>query len=122
MAQPRTVDEYIAAAPAGVRPVLASIRATVRRAAPGAEERLSYRMPAYFLGGMLVCFAAFKRHIGFYPPMRDEKLKPLVARYAGPKGNLRFLLAEPMPLALIAKIVRARIKESRRRQAAARKA
>jgi uncharacterized protein YdhG (YjbR/CyaY superfamily) len=68
-------------------------------------------MPAYFLGGVLVYFAAFKKHVGFYPPVHDKSLKPLIARYAGPKGNLRFPLSEPIPHALITKIVKARIKE-----------
>jgi uncharacterized protein YdhG (YjbR/CyaY superfamily) len=70
-------------------------------------------MPAFFLGGVLVYFAAFKKHVGLYPPVRDKSLKPLVARYAGPRGNLQFPLSEPIPLALIAKIVKARIKELR---------
>jgi len=115
---PRTIDEYIAAAPVAVRPVLESIRATVRKAAPKAEERISYRIPAFFLDGALVYFAAFKEHVGFYPPVRDASLQPLIARYAGPKGNLQFPLSEPMPLALIARLVRARIKENRARKAA----
>jgi uncharacterized protein YdhG (YjbR/CyaY superfamily) len=85
----------------------------VHKAAPNAEERMSYRMPAFFLGGVLVYFAALKKHIGLYPPVRDESLKPLVAKYAGPKGNLQFPLSEPIPLALIGKIVKARVKELR---------
>jgi uncharacterized protein YdhG (YjbR/CyaY superfamily) len=114
MAVPQSVDAYIASAPPAVRPVLDAIRLTVRKAAPAAEERISYRMPACFLGGVLVYFAAFKKHIGFYPPVHDKSLKPLIARYAGHKGNLQFPLAEPIPHALIAKIVKARIKERRR--------
>jgi uncharacterized protein YdhG (YjbR/CyaY superfamily) len=108
-----TVDAYIASSPPEVRPILEAIRTTVRKAAPTCEERISYRMPAFFLGGVLVYFAAFKKHIGLYPPVRDKTLKPLVARYAGPKGNLQFPLSEPIPLALIAKIVKARVKELR---------
>jgi uncharacterized protein YdhG (YjbR/CyaY superfamily) len=118
MDTPQTVDDYIAQAPLQVRPLLVEIRATVRQAAPLAEERISYRMPAYFLDGALVYFAAFKRHIGFYPPIRDPILKPLVARYAGPKGNLQFPLTEPIPHALIGQIVQARIDENRTRKAA----
>jgi len=118
MTAPRTVDEYIASAPIEVRPVLESIRATVRKAAPEAEERISYRIPAFFLNGALVYFAAFKKHIGFYPPIRDESLQPLIVNYAGPKGNLQFPLSEPIPLALIAKLVKARIKENLDRKAA----
>src|SRR5579863_1287517 len=118
MATPRSVDAYISSLPAEVRPILESIRTTVRNAAPGAEERISYGMPAYFLGGVLVYFAAFKQHIGFYPPLRNETLKARSARYAGAKGNLRFPLSEPIPHPLITRIVEARVKERRRRGAA----
>ncbi len=117
MDTPQTVDDYIAQAPLQVRPLLAEIRATVRKAAPLAEERISYRMPAYFLDGALVYFAAFKKHIGFYPPVRDAALKPLLARYAGPKGNLQFPLTEPIPYTLIARMVQARMDENRARRA-----
>lgn len=116
---PRTIDEYIASSPAEVQPVLEAIRATVRRAAPTAEERISYRIPAFFLDGALVYFAAFKGHIGFYPPVRDAVLRPLLERYAGPKGNLRFPLSEPVPLALVTRLVEARVRENRARRAAA---
>ncbi len=111
MPAPESVDAYIAAAPQAVRPILEAIRTTVRNAAPAAEERISYGMPAYFQGGVLVYFGAFKEHIGFYPPLRDKSLKPLLARYAGAKGNLQFPLSQPMPHALIARIVAARIKQ-----------
>ena len=117
MCTPQTVDDYIAQAPLQVRPLLVEIRATVRKAAPLAEERISYRMPAYFLDGALVYFAAFKKHIGFYPPVRDAALKPLLARYAGPKGNLQFPLTEPIPYTLIARMVQARMDENRARRA-----
>jgi uncharacterized protein YdhG (YjbR/CyaY superfamily) len=108
---PTTIDEYIAASPVEVRSTLAKIRATIRKAAPRAEERISYRMPAYKLNGELAYFAAFKNHIGFYPPVRgDEKLKKAVKVYAGEKGNLRFPLDERIPYALIARIVKQRVK------------
>ena len=110
MAAPKSVDAYISSLPAEVRPILESIRTTVRNAAPGAEERISYGMPAYFLGGVLVYFAAFKQHIGFYPPLRNETLKARSARYAGAKGNLRFPLSQPIPLGLIRKIIKSRLK------------
>jgi uncharacterized protein YdhG (YjbR/CyaY superfamily) len=122
MTAPESVDAYIAAAPAAVRPILEAIRTTVRNAAPAAEERISYRMPAYFLGGVLVYFAAYKKHIGFYPPIRDKSLRRLVARYAGPKGNLQFPLSEPIPHALITKIVAARVKERWKTKTGKRKA
>ena len=108
---PTTIDEYIATSPAPVRPVLKKIRATIRKAAPRAEEKISYRMPAYKLNGELAYFAAFRNHIGFYPPVRgDQKLMDAIAPYAGEKGNLRFPLDEPIPYALIARIVKQRVK------------
>jgi uncharacterized protein YdhG (YjbR/CyaY superfamily) len=110
---PVSIDQYIAAAPAAVRPVLTRIRATIRKAAPQAEERISYRMPAYRLNGELVYFAAFKHHIGLYPPVRgDAKLEQAVKAYANEKGNLRFPLAEPIPYELIARIVKQRVKQN----------
>lgn len=112
MSTPKSIDEYIAAAPKEVRPILESVRATVRKAAPNAEERISYLMPAFFQDGALVYFAAFKSHIGLYPPVRDEALRPLVEQFAGPKGNLRFPLSDPIPLGLIKRIVKARIEEN----------
>src|ERR1700729_862121 len=111
MAAAKSVDAYIQSAPPAVRPILEAIRTTVRNAAPGAEERISYGMPAYFLGAVLVYFAAYKKHIGFYPPIRDKSLRLLLARYAGPKGNLQFPLSEPIPHALITRIVEARVRE-----------
>jgi uncharacterized protein YdhG (YjbR/CyaY superfamily) len=114
MSVPQSVDAYIASSPPEVQPILEAIRTTVRKAAPTAEERISYRMPAYFLGGVLVYFAAFKKHIGLYPPVHDKSLKPLVSRYMGPKGNLQFPLSGPIPHGLITRIVKARIKERRK--------
>lgn len=115
---PSAIDDYIASMPEEVRPVLEAVRATVRKAAPQAEERISYRMPAFFQAGALVYFAAFKQHIGFYPPVHDEALRPLLAKYAGPKGNLKFPLSEPMPHALIARIVKARLRQNAARRPA----
>lgn len=106
------VDAYIKTFPPEVRVILRAIRAAVRTAAPDADERISYRMPAFFQDGVLIYFAAFKKHIGVFPPVRDEKLRAAVAKYAGPKGNLQFPLAEAMPYALIARIVRARVREN----------
>jgi uncharacterized protein YdhG (YjbR/CyaY superfamily) len=111
---PENIDEYIAAAPAEVRPILEKIRRTIAAAAPGAEEVISYRIPAFRLNGIVVYFAAFKHHIGLYPPVRgDAKLEKAVARYAGPKGNLKFPLDEPIPYALITRIVKLRVKQDR---------
>lgn len=111
--KPATIDEYIATCPPEVRPILERIRGTIRRAAPAAAERISYGMPAFFQDGELVYFAAFKKHIGFYPPVQTASLRSRLARYAGEKGNLRFPLAEPIPYSLIASIVKARLAENR---------
>ncbi len=115
MKQPTSVDAYIAAFPPAVRAILRKIRATIRKAAPDAEERISYRMPSLFHNGTLVYYAAFKNHIGLYPPVKgDAKLLKDVAKYANEKGNLRFPLDEPVPYELIGRIVKARAKENLR--------
>jgi uncharacterized protein YdhG (YjbR/CyaY superfamily) len=111
---PATIDEYIAGFPADVRRMLTRIRKTIRAAAPEAEERISYRMPAFKLKRDIAYFAAFKNHIGFYQPVRgDAALEKAVAKYAGEKGNLRFPIDEPIPYDLIARIVAARVKQQR---------
>jgi uncharacterized protein YdhG (YjbR/CyaY superfamily) len=111
---PETVEGYYAACRPEVRAVLERIRATVLAAVPGAEERMSYRMPTFFLGGVLVHVGAFKGHIGLFPPVKgDAKLMAAVAPWAGPKGNLRFPLDRPVPYALIARIVKARARLNR---------
>ena len=112
-----TIEEYIGAFPPKIRTILRRIRSTVRKAAPGAEEKISYRMPSFALNGSLVYFAAFKNHIGFYPPVRgDAALMKEVSVYAGEKGNLRFPLDEPIPYDLISKIVKARVKANQKRK------
>ena len=116
---PANVDEYIADCPAEVRAVLKRIRSTVREAAPEAEESISYGMPAFRLNGPLVYFAAFKNHIGFYPPVSgDERLMRAIAPYANEKGNLRFPLDQPIPYELISRIVKRRVRENAERSAA----
>ena len=112
------VDDYIRQFPPEVQEILAAVRAAVRAAAPGAEERISYRMPALFQEGAVVYFAAFKRHIGLFPPVEDPAVRAKVARYAGPKGNLQFPYGAPMPLDLIADVVRARVAANRAKAAA----
>ena len=99
-AVPASIDEYIAASPADVRPILKEIRRRIRAAAPAAEEVISYRMPAFRQGGILVYFAAFKNHIGLFPPVSgDPRLEKALAPYAGPKGNLKFPLDRTIPYA-----------------------
>ena len=109
---PATIDEYIATFPPDIQAILRKIRATIAKAVPKAQERISYRIPAFALNGDVVYFAAFKKHIGLYPPVRDAKLKKEVARYAGPKGNLQFPLTEKIPYGLISRIAKARAKEN----------
>jgi uncharacterized protein YdhG (YjbR/CyaY superfamily) len=112
LATPHNIDEYIAASAVAVRPVLRELRRVIRAAAPKATELISYRMPAFKQRGILVYFAAFKSHVGLFPPVRgDAKLAKALARYAGPKGNLKFPLDAPMPYALIKRIVRLRVKQ-----------
>jgi uncharacterized protein YdhG (YjbR/CyaY superfamily) len=116
--QPASIDDYIAAAPAEVRPILNKIRATIRAAAPDAKEVISYRMPAFRMHGVLVYFAAFKNHIGMYPPISgDAKLQREVGPYAGPKGNLRFPLDQPIPYDLIKRIVTLKVKQDQAKAA-----
>ena len=115
-------DVYIAGYPADVQVILEKIRETIRKAAPAAGETIKYGIPTFTLEGNLVHFAAFKKHIGFFPPLKhDKQLKKDVAPYAGPKGNLRFPLDEPIPYALIRRIVKFRVRENLERAKAKRK-
>src|SRR5678815_5280937 len=100
------IDDYIAGCPRAVQPILRKIRAIVREEAPEAAEKVSYRMPAFFLGGALIYYAPFKHHVGIYPPVKgDEQLNQRLARHRGEKGNLKFALDEPMPYELIRQVV-----------------
>jgi uncharacterized protein YdhG (YjbR/CyaY superfamily) len=108
-----SIDEYIATFPKETQKILEEIRATIKAAAPEAEEKISYQMPTFALNGNLVHFAAFKNHIGFYPvPTGIEKFKKELSAYEGGKGSVQFPLDAPMPLALISKIVKYRVKEN----------
>jgi len=112
--KPTNIDAYIAQFPPDVQAVLQQVRRAVREAAPDAGEVISYGIPAIKQKekGVLVYFAAFKSHIGFYPPVRgDAALEKAAASYAGEKGNLRFPLARPMPIALIKRLTRLRAKQ-----------
>jgi uncharacterized protein YdhG (YjbR/CyaY superfamily) len=109
----KTIDEYIAAFAPEVRKILEKIRQTIRKVAPDAQETISYQIPTFKLNGSLVHFAAFKKHIGFYPPVRgDAKLMKAIAPYAGEKGNLQFPLDQPIPYDLIEKIATLRVKQN----------
>lgn len=107
-ARPRfeSVDAYIDAADPQLREVLQAIRRTVAKAVPDATECIGYQMPAFRRRKVFLYFAAFKKHIGIYPPVRDPELAAELARYSGPKGNLQFPLSEPMRYPLIARIAR----------------
>lgn len=108
-----TIDQYIQAQPEDVREVLAELRETIRRAAPEATEKISYRMPTFDYFGNLVHFAAFKNHIGFYPtPSGIEAFRDELQRYKHAKGSVQFPLTEPLPLDLVARIVRFRVEEN----------
>jgi uncharacterized protein YdhG (YjbR/CyaY superfamily) len=113
---PTSIDEYIAAFPPELRSILERIRVTIKKAAPDAEEKISYQMPAFTLKGHLVYFGAFKKHIGFYPPVRDKSLRRETSIYEGEKGNLRFPLDKPIPYNLISKIVKARVRENQAKE------
>ncbi len=113
-ATPPNIDEYIASFSPEVQAILEKIRLTIRQAAPHAQETISYNMPAFKHDGILVYFAAFKKHIGFYPPVRgDAKLEKSIATYAGEKGNLQFPLDQPIPYRLIERIVKLRVRQNR---------
>jgi uncharacterized protein YdhG (YjbR/CyaY superfamily) len=99
-----TVDEYIAAADPKARDILRTIRKTASAAVPDATECISYQMPALRHKKVFFYFAAFKKHIGVYPPVQDQALAAELARYRGPKGNLQFPLDEPIPYDLIARV------------------
>jgi len=111
-AEAAKIDAYIAAAPAAAQPALRRIREIVRAAAPDAEETISYKMPAFRRHGILIYFAAFKHHIGIFPPIAgDQGLDEALAPYRGSKGNLRFPLNEPIPYDLIDRIARLRARQ-----------
>jgi uncharacterized protein YdhG (YjbR/CyaY superfamily) len=112
------IDAYIAASPKDVREKLKAMRATIRKAAPQAEEAIKYGMPTFVLHGNLVHFAAFKNHIGFYPaPAGIEAFKKELSRYDGSKGTIRFPLDQALPLGLVAKIVKYRVKMAMEKKA-----
>lgn len=103
--QHKTIDEYIKTFPKDIQGILEKMRLTIRKAAPEAVETISYRMPAFKLEGrILVYFAAFRRHIGLYPPAPRE-FKNELSKYEGPKGNLKFPTAHPIPYDLVTRIV-----------------
>ena len=110
---PKDIDEYIAGFPNDVQEILEKIRKTIRKAAPDAQETIKYQMPTFTLNGNLVHFAAFKKHIGFYPvPRGIETFKDELSVYEGEKATARFPLDKPIPFDLISKIVKFRVKKN----------
>ena len=119
---PRSVDAYIAGFEPEVRGILRKFRAAIRKAAPEAEERISWGMPAYALNGMLTFFAAFKDHVSLFPgPSGVEKFKKELAAYGTSKGTVRFPLGTRVPYGFITRIVKFRVRENRARAEAKRK-
>jgi uncharacterized protein YdhG (YjbR/CyaY superfamily) len=119
---PKTIDEYIAGYPPDVQEILEKVRATIRKAAPGATEAIKYGLATFVLEGNLVHFGAFKRHIGFYPtPSGLEAFRGELAAYEGSKGAVRFPLGESIPYDVIGAIVEYRVRENLVRAAARRK-
>ena len=110
---PKTVEAYIAAAPRSVRGKLRKLRAAIRQTAPTAEERISYRMPYYAYKGRLAYFAIFKNHIGLYVPTPViEEHKRELKGYVVAKATVRFPLDETLPVGLVKKLIRARMRKN----------
>ena len=112
-ARPTSTTEYINAAPKETRKKLREMRACIREAAPGAKESLKWGMPAFSYRRILVTFAAFKHHIGFYPtPSAVKALAKDLSKFVTAKGSIQYPLEKPLPLALIRKITAFRVRES----------
>jgi uncharacterized protein YdhG (YjbR/CyaY superfamily) len=110
---PKNVDQYISTFPPDVQFILQEIRRVIKESAPAAEEVISYQMPAFRQNGILVWFAAFKKHIGFFPTVSAiEAFKDELKDYDMSKGTIRFSLDKPIPYELIRKIVKFRLKEN----------
>ncbi len=107
-----TVGEYIRACPPPARRKLTEIRKLIRKEAPGAQEKISYRMPAFFLDRNLVYFAAFRNHVGFYPGASTlSAFKSKIQGFKNAKGSIQFPLDRALPTALIRSMVRFKIRE-----------
>lgn len=112
----KTIDEYIANCPKDVQQKLKDMRATIRAAAPDATEKISYLIPTFYLKGNLVHFGALKNHIGFYPtPSGIDAFIKETDKYRSTKGAIQFPLDEPLPLKLVGKIVKFRVRENLKR-------
>jgi uncharacterized protein YdhG (YjbR/CyaY superfamily) len=113
MTKATNIDEYIAGFPLATQKLLLQVRSTIQKAAPNAEEKISYAMPTFYLRGNLVHFAAYKNHIGFYPaPLGLKAFAAEIAKFKNSKGAVQFPIDKPLPLVLITKIVKYRVKEA----------
>ena len=114
---PEDFEEYLDRFPKVAQQRLQKMRLTVKKAAPQAKEKISYGIPAFTLNGMLVWFAAFKNHIGFYPRTSAiAAFKKELSAYKGAKGSVQFPFDKPLPLPLISRIVKFRVKENLRKR------
>jgi uncharacterized protein YdhG (YjbR/CyaY superfamily) len=108
----KNIDEYIRSHPKDIQIILHDIRRTIRKAARDAKETINYQIPTFTLNGNLVHFAAFKNHIGFYPTSKPIIVfKKELSAYKTSKGAIQFPIDKPIPLSLITKIVKYRVKE-----------
>ncbi|MFA4924752.1 MAG: DUF1801 domain-containing protein [Ignavibacteriaceae bacterium] len=115
----KTVDEYLSAFPKNVKDILAELRKTIKQAAPQAEELISYNMPAFKLNGILVYYAAYRKHIGFYPTSSGiEAFKKELSGYKWAKGSIQFPLDQPLPTELITNIVKFKVMRNSEKAAA----
>ena len=116
--KPENIDEYITWFSKDVQRILEALRAAIRKAAPQAEEGISYQMPAFKLEGNLVYFAAYKNHIGFYPTSSGIRaFEKDLSGYKGARGSVQFPIDRPLPLALIGRIVKYRVQENLKKAA-----
>jgi len=110
---PANIDEYIKGWPKDIQAKLQAMRETIQKAAPDAEEAISYAMPTFKLNGNLVHFAAYQNHVGFYPvPSGMKEFEKELSVYKSGKGSAQFPHDQPLPLALVTKIVKFRVKEN----------
>jgi len=114
---PKDIDDYIDRFPAEVQQLLEKVRLTIRKAAPKAEETISYGMPAFRFERILVWFASYKHHIGFYPGASGiAAFKKELSVYKGAKGSVQFPIDKPLPLALVSRIVKFRVEEDQNKK------
>jgi uncharacterized protein YdhG (YjbR/CyaY superfamily) len=112
-AKPKNIDEYIAGFPEHTQELLEQVRVAIRKAAPEAQETISYAIPTFTLNGNLVHFAGYKDHIGFYAtPTGHSAFEKELSAYKQGKGSVQFPIDQPMPLKLIAEIVKYRVREN----------